>query len=124
MMLDVADAYRVCRKEIEAKFNSLISEDDLLPQVDKWAFIAILRDDENSIYQEVVKRSGNGKVLEFRLKISYVDFRDGNASQRMGLIFDALLRSIDLMAELCVLLEDREKLKGLLLKTKRELTSD
>lgn len=123
MMDDVADAYRACRKEIEGKVNLLLVESNLLLGVEKWAFIAIIREVDSPDFVEVVKRGGKGKVLEFRLKIPYVDFRDGSGAQRVSLIFDALLRSAELMKDLKVLAEDVRRVKDILIRVRQDLVS-
>lgn len=121
MMADVADLYRDCRKAIEAKFNELISEENLLPHIDQWAFIAMILNENGPDYKEVVRNHIKRKVFEFRLKISHADFKSGNDAQRIELVIESLLRAVDLMVKFKVSAEDREKLKALLYKTKDEL---
>lgn len=62
IMADVTDAFRAGRKTIEAKINELLSKEILLTKIEKWAFIAIIRDTDNSTYDEVIKSSGRGKI--------------------------------------------------------------
>ena len=121
MMADVGDLYGDSRKAIEAKFNELISEENLLPHIDQWAFIAMILNENGPDYKEVVRRHNKGKEFEFRLKISHADFKNGNDAQRIELVIEALSRAVDLMVKFKVSAEDREKLKALLYKTKDEL---
>jgi len=93
----------------------------MLPNIEKWAFIAIIRDSDDPSYDEVIKKSGNGKVLEFRLKIPYTRFRDGSSAEQMNLVFEVLFRSIENMRELGVQTEDRIKVAELLSSAQQEL---
>ena len=122
LMADVTDAYRACRKAIEAKVNELLSQEKLLPKFEKWAFIAIIRDTDNSAYDEVIKKSGKGRVLEFRLKIPYEQFKNGSDTERMDLVFEALFRTAENMEELGVPTEDRRMLANLLTDARQQLT--
>lgn len=120
-MADVTDAFRASRKTIEAKVNELLSKEILLPKIEKWAFIAIIRDTDNSTYDEVIKSSGRGKNLEFRLKVPYEQFKNGNDVERISLIFEALLRSVEKMSELGVQAEDRQLVADLLATAQQQL---
>ena len=121
LMADVGESYQICSNAIEAKFNELISEENLLPLIDRWSFIAMILNENGPDYKEVVRRSDKGKEFEFRLKISHADFKNGNDAQRIELVIEALLCAVDLMVKFKVSPEDREKLKELLYKTKSEL---
>ena len=121
LMADVGESYQICSNAIETKFNELISEENLLPLIDRWSFIAMILNENGPDYKEVVRRSDKGKEFEFRIKISHADFKNGNDAQRIELVIEALLCAVDLMVKFKVSPEDREKLKELLYKTKSEL---
>lgn len=120
-MADATDAFRAGRKTIEAKVNELLSKEILLPEIEKWAFIAIIRDTDKSTYDEVIKSSGRGKNLEFRLKAPYEQFKNGNDVDRISLIFGALLRSVEKMSELGAQAEDSQLVADLLFRAKQQL---
>ena len=118
---DVADAYMQMRKNIEADMNERLSKCTLATNIVEWAFIAIVRPNDHPNYQEVKKKHSRQKELEFRLKVSYRDFLVASEVQKIGLIIDALARSVDIMAEFGVSAEDREKLSKMLGETEKHL---
>lgn len=122
-MLDVADSYRECRKVIELAVNDLILTEAILPEIDKWAYIAIIRDEDHPDYSEISKKSSKGKVLEFRLKISHEKFLKASYSDRIAMVLDSLDRSIDLMSGLNISDDNRMRIRGILCKVRAGLVT-
>jgi hypothetical protein len=118
---DVADAYMLTRKNIEATINENLSKCSLSENFVEWAFIAIVRREDHPDYQEIKKKHVKRKVLEFRLKIDYADFLRSSEPRRIELIINALKRCIALMEELGVSTEDRAKLSKVLDDSYRQL---
>lgn len=95
----VGRAYSTIANEIEKIVNSYIEDKQFSDAYEdwRWAYIAML---EGPIMQkmklpEVVRRNNKRKVLEFRLKIDYQSFLDGDHNRRLGLIIDSLNRCLD-----------------------------
>lgn len=121
---DVDDAFMKGMNAIEAGVNQLLGEISLEEKADEWDFIAIiLSEDILSQYPEVVKKSSRGKSLEFRLRIPHSEFLSANSRQRIRLIFQALLRSVDLMAGLGVSREGQNTLRAILARAEKEIAS-
>jgi len=118
MQTDVVQGFREVRKEVEIAVNKLLEPLTLNEKAEKWAVIAVIRDTESEDYNEVVKRSSAGKVLEFRLKISHDEFLVASRNQRICLVFQMLARSADLMQQLKVSDDTIAELKNVLLRAK------
>lgn len=114
IMADVSDAYRLCRKEIEAQVNKLLSLENFTSSIQEWAFVAILREEDSPDYDEIAKKTSRGKELEFRLKIPYLEFRDGSNVEKINLIINALERSVAMMGNLGVPSDDRKRISEVL----------
>lgn len=110
---DVADAFREVRKIIEEKINLRLIDLSLENSFEKWAFIAMIRADENWA-NEVVKKNSKRKVLEFRLKVDHESFLNGSLAERERLLLSALSCSVDKMKKLGVSDDDRDSLYSIL----------
>lgn len=115
---DIADIYRETRKSVEAEVNRLLSGISLPGTAEKWAVIAIIRAEDYPDYDEIVKKSSGGKVLEFRLKIPHAEFLLASPRQRTRLLFEVLLRSVERMRELGISADTRHVLRALLFRAK------
>src|SRR5262249_37655669 len=107
---DVAEPYSQAMRIINEELNRLMVDISLGGKVEQWAFIAIILNEQSSIYDEVVKKSERGKTLEFRLKIPHAQFLSASPSQRMSLVFGALSGSVELMEKLGVPVDTRQSL--------------
>ena len=95
----VGQAYSKIANEIDRIVNSYI-EDKQFSDAYKdwcWAYIAML---EGPIMKtmklpEIVRRNNKKQDLEFRLKIDYQSFLDGDDNQRLELIIDSLIRCLE-----------------------------
>jgi Immunity protein 44 len=120
---DVGDAYSRTMNVIEAELNRLLADVSFGGKAEKWAFVAIILNAESSIYDEVVKKSSRGKVLEFRLKIPHAEFLAASSNQRIGLVFKALSRSVNLMEQLGVSPDTQNALRAVLSHAEKEIVS-
>ncbi len=94
---EVADSFRLARGTVEKAINEVIGNKSYDVDLNAWDCIAILRDDD--AFKEIVKYSPKKKEVEFRLKISFERFRTASGIQREALIFEMLVRSLDVMKE-------------------------
>jgi Immunity protein 44 len=117
---DVGDAFAKTMKAIASELNHLLAEVSLGGKVEQWAFIAIIREEDSPIYNEVVKRSSRGKVLEFRLKIPHAAFLAASPAEKIGLILKALARSVDLMGQLGVSTDTQNALRAVLFRAENQ----
>jgi len=99
---DVDSAYMKARNAIQHAVNRLLAAVSIPGKIDEWDFIAIIREEDSPDYKEVVKKSAQEKELEFRLRIPHAEFLAASPEERIGLIFKALSRSVDLMGQLGV----------------------
>ncbi|WP_071059047.1 Imm44 family immunity protein [Pelistega sp. MC2] len=95
----VGQEYSKIVRGIEKIVNSYIEDKQFSDAYKdwRWAYIAML---EGPIMKtmdlpEIVRRSIKRKVLEFRLKIDYQSFLDGDYNQRLKLIIDSLNRCLE-----------------------------
>lgn len=116
---DIADAYRQARKIVEVEFNRLLAEVSLA-ESKEWAFIAIIREEDSPDYGEVVKKSPKDKGFEFRLKIPHAEFLAASSTEKTGLIFKALSRSVDLMGQLGVSSDTQKALREVLFRAENQ----
>jgi len=93
---DVADSLRIVSNHIENISNKdFFSRRGYGDSVEKWAFIAIILPPEIEGYTEYRRYHKARKVIEFRLRIDYFEFRDGDESTQMKLICEGLVRSLE-----------------------------
>ena len=119
---DIGDAYREAMKAIDVVLNQLL-ERVSFGKAEQWAFIAIIRKEDNPAYDELIKKSSRGKVLEFRLKIPHAEFFASNSRQRISLILKALSRSVTLMDQLGVSYDTQRIVQAALSEAERSLLS-
>jgi hypothetical protein len=111
---DVGDTFAQTMRKIAAELNRLLAGVSFGGKVEQWAFIPIILEEDNPDYDEVVKKSSRGKVLEFRLKIRHAEFLAANPAEKISLIFKALSRSVDLMGHLGVSTNTQNALREVL----------
>jgi hypothetical protein len=94
---EVGDDLRRLRNLVESLINDELDLRKMqIDNVDEWAVIIILLPDD--FYPEIKKFWRKRKVFEFRLKIDYKSFLEADDTGKLQLIFDMLLRSVELMA--------------------------
>tara|TARA_R100000935_G_scaffold13464_2_gene27035 strand:- start:83 stop:496 length:414 start_codon:yes stop_codon:yes gene_type:complete len=86
---------------VEDEINLFIDGKDYDIDLDKWRCIAILMKDkvDQERYCEVIKYSSKTKKMDFKLQIDYPDFANGDAKRQQQLIYEMLMRSLDLLIE-------------------------
>jgi hypothetical protein len=111
-------SYRNIRKKAEETINGLLKSapTDTCWADWKWAFIAIIISPTLGVdYPERAQSLKKNKVLEFRLRIDFMEFVDASVSRQAELIFTQLHRSVDLMAKWGVSENDRKTLHDILI---------
>lgn len=117
---DVGDAFAETMKAIAAELNCLLADVSFGGKIEQWAFIPIILEEDNADYNEVVKKSSRGKVLEFRLKILHAKFLAASPAERIGLILRTLARSVDLMGQLGVSTDTQNALRAVLFRAENQ----
>jgi hypothetical protein len=97
---NAADAYRQARKDVENVINDKLSRSDYGSGIQKWIYIAIIREEDSEDYGEIKKYTRRTKEVEFRLKIEHSKFTTAHSTEQKRLLFESLLRSIREMKEL------------------------
>jgi hypothetical protein len=120
---DIGDAFAKTMKAIASELNRLLADVSFGGKIEQWAFIPIILEDDSSDYDEVVKKSSRGRVLEFRLRISHAEFLAASPDERIGLILKALARSVDLMGQLGVPTDTQNALRTVLSRAETQGTS-
>jgi len=97
---DVGDACRTVSRQIENTFNQSFSKKSYGRGVKEWAFIPIILPEKIDGYKvegytEYRRYPKDDKSIEFRLRIDYVAFRDGDKSSQTKLICEGLIRSLE-----------------------------
>jgi hypothetical protein len=118
---DAFDPYREAMKEIEGTLSPLLEGISFGPRIEQWAFIAIIRSEDHPDYDEVVKKSSRGKVLEFRIKIPYGDFVSASRNGQRLLALQALSRSVRLMGNLGVSAQTQALLQDVLSRAEQKV---
>jgi hypothetical protein len=111
---DVDDSFRKARIGVESKLNPQIQGISLGGKVEEWIFIAIIRREDHPYYDEVAKKSPQGKALEFRLKIPHSEFVSASEEGQIRLLVKALLRSVMMMGQFGVSAETQMALSAAL----------
>ena len=96
---DVDEKFSVARKLVEKKMNALLAEHTFTSPWKSWDFIHMIRSDAD-MYKEVARRSKKDMSLEFRLRTDHSTFLAASPKQAIGLLLDALGRSVDKMAKI------------------------
>lgn len=94
---DIFEPFRVSSLKVEDSINDVISNKAYGLRLNGWDCIAIIRNDDN--FEEIIKYSHKKKDMDFRLKINYQDFLNGNELDKEKFVFSMLLRSLKLLEE-------------------------
>ena len=92
---DIADAFRISRRTVESAINDVIADKSYDLAINSWDVIAIVRDDDS--FDEVTRYSKRRLDMDYRLRIDYLRFRNGDDRERAALICEMLLRSLRLL---------------------------
>lgn len=106
---ELADVFRMARNSVEKKINNIIERQRYEVPFKSWDCIAIIRNDED--FAEVHKFSRKKRDMDFRLKIDFRLFKEGDESTREQLLFQMLLRSLALLSEKGVHEPDLDRLR-------------
>ena len=98
---DIGYEMRTARNFVEDEINSIIDGKDYDIGLKSWDCIAVLMKDkvDQERYCEVIKYSSKTKNMDFRLQIDYPEFVNGDAKRQQQLIYEMLMRSLDLLIE-------------------------
>ena len=98
---NVLEPFRLAMLYVRDQINAKIDDKDYDIDLDKWRCIAILMKDkvDQERYCEVIKYSSKTKKMDFKLKIDYPEFVNGDVKRQQQLIYDMLMRSLDLLIE-------------------------
>lgn len=96
----VGDSVRIVSNKIENTFNQAFARKNYGQGVEEWAYAAIIFPPEIDGYKvegytEYRRYHKKEKSIEFRLRIDYFQFRDGDESVQTKLICEALIRSLE-----------------------------
>ncbi len=83
----------------EQKFNDYITEKNYGSGLKQWSVIFIIAGgplDPGFTERTMVKRST--QKMDFRLRVDFEAFKKGNTQKRTFLMYDTLLRSLDILA--------------------------
>jgi hypothetical protein len=108
---DVYNEYRSVRKSLEHQINRCIGNKEYGIGLKEWAYLAIIRKEDSKDYDEVAEYSKKKKEAEFRLKIDHNSFLYGEHEDRVRLISDSILRSLEMMPNIGVVDVDLIELK-------------
>ena len=93
---EIADLQRPIRNKIEKQINQWLEKYKYTnDNLNTWDVIIILRDDKN--FDEITKYSKKKKETDFRLVVDYNLFKTSNDNQRVNLILDMLIRSLEIL---------------------------
>ena len=98
---NVLEPFRLAMLYVRDQINTKIDDKDYDIDLDKWRCIAILMKDkvDQERYCEVIKYSSKTKKMDFKLQIDYSEFVNGDAKRQQQLIYEMLMRSLDLLIE-------------------------
>ncbi|QXI49534.1 MULTISPECIES: hypothetical protein [Pseudomonas] len=121
----VGDSERVARNTVEPVVSELLEGIELSCGAKKWSVITIVMPDERiGDYPEVKRYHKARQVVELRVQLPFYKFKEADSSQQIGLVLDALMRSVDLMKEIKSLKltgEEYSMLKTIVEKARLEL---
>ena len=98
---NVLEPFRLAMLYVRDQINVKINDKDYDIDLDKWRCIAILMKDkvDQERYCEVIKYSSKTKKMDFKLQIDYPEFVNGDTKRQQQLIYEMLMRSLDLLIE-------------------------
>ena len=98
---NVLEPFRLAMLCVEDEINAKIDDKDYDIHLDKLRCIAILMKDkeDQERYSEVIKYSSKTKKMDFKLQIDYPEFVNGDAKRQQQVIYEMLMRSLDLLIE-------------------------
>ncbi|MBC7194005.1 hypothetical protein MXB02_23810 [Pseudomonas mosselii] len=97
----VGEAAQVARKKVKDVLVDILSGVTLECGAETWSFISILmRDEWIGDYPEVKRYHKSRKVIEVRVQLPIYEFKDAGEMQQVGLMLDAVLRSVEMMKEI------------------------
>ncbi|WP_227429480.1 Imm44 family immunity protein [Psychrobacter sp. I-STPA6b] len=98
---NISDELRVSQNFVEDEINSIIDGKDYDIDLKSWDCIAVLMKDkkDQERYCEIIKYSPKTKDMDFRLQIDYPEFVNGDVKRQQQLIYEMLMRSLDLLIE-------------------------
>jgi hypothetical protein len=95
---ELADDLAILRNSIVKQINEHLKEIEYENEDLKcWDIIITLRNDD--VFKEIIKYRKKKKDTDFHLKMDYVAFKNGDTQQRRNLIYDMLVRSLDILEE-------------------------
>jgi hypothetical protein len=119
VMVDVADAHREARNEVENDLNNLFAPRDYGRGLRELAFISIILPPAEDAFAEVYRYDKKDRTVEARFKINHLDFRmAADKAGRKRLLLDGIERAIARMGELKIdanhaqLLSDFQELRA------------
>jgi hypothetical protein len=95
---DIGDGLRLARNFVEDEINTVIEAKDYDIELDGWDCIAIIMESDSD-FEEVIKYSIKKRDMDFRLRICFENFANADALGQQRLIYQMLLRSLDLLIE-------------------------
>ena len=93
----VGDDFRKARNSLEDRINAFLSTRNYNLPFNGWDVICILRNDNE--FDEIHKYSKKNNDMDFRLSVNYSTFLEGDALKKEKLIFDTLLRSLEILKD-------------------------
>ncbi|MDU9404048.1 hypothetical protein RTH46_16280 [Pseudomonas sp. zfem004] len=97
----VGDSERVARNAVEPVISELLEGVELSCGAKKWSVITIVMPDERvGDYPEVKRYHKARQVIELRVQLPFYEFKEAGSAEQIGLVLDALTRSVDMMKEI------------------------
>src|SRR5262245_24789420 len=119
--LDTEEVLRLSSNELEAKLNAALQSCHYGSAVDKWAIIFIILSFHDPRYAEIRKFWKKRKVVEFRLKVDHAAFLAADHGDRIKMLGESVLRSIDLSSSLQLGSFSREQFRADVLRALRSI---
>lgn len=95
---DIDDQIRISSNFVEDEINSQIEQKSYDIELDSWDCIAIVMEDDSD-YEEITKYSKKRRDMDFRLRLDFDEFVNSSSLGQQKLIYQMLLRSLDLLLE-------------------------
>ena len=97
----VGEAAQAARRKVKDVLVDILSGVSLECGAETWSFISILmRDEWIGDYPEVKRYHKSRKVIEVRVQLPIYEFKEAGEVQQVGLMLDAVLRSVEMMKEI------------------------